>query len=504
MPSSRDEQRALALLQQLERPALSEAEATLLLKRLRSVWNVALPLLLTRAAAPQRTVRRSMRAALLELIRDEDVPALRRAIEDLQVPDLGKMEAFGALLKLGQAVDPNVVVEHLQDPEATFQVLQEDLLEDLIDDSSRPGESVHALMTQEAPVRHEIIDRLAETGDVRALRVLLPLLFTRSPETALRAVAAVERLGFREGATSLEDLGRCTTRLPLREAAATAADCLRAQGRCGYPALPPVYRAVATMIDGAGAQSLILLRWYDDESVSLANFLWRDDWGLRDAEGAWRMPVAQAHDLLAAFAEEDMPLFNVDAGYVRAAVLLAKELSASNRKPLPEAYAAWELLLGQPEADDMPERLEATTPPWAPGQLNELVTASPRLLARPEFAGWCIDTDQLQPHSPSLRAAMAQRPRREWLRALGNLVASEALPAVATPAFLETLVRRLRRQACLLRRAGDRQVARPALAAATTLEPTQADITPWQDPFLREMVLYGIAAAAGFDPRQLA
>ncbi|MER3404724.1 MAG: hypothetical protein C4289_05805, partial [Chloroflexota bacterium] len=210
MPSSLDEQRALALLHQLERPALSEAEAARLLKRLRSVWDVALPLLLTRAAAPQRTVRRSMRAALLELLRDEDVPALRRAIADPQVPDLGKMEAFGALQKLGQAVDRNVVLEHLQDPEATFQVLQEDLLEDLIDDGSRPGESVHALMTQEAPVRHEIIDHLAETGDVRALRVLLPLLFTRSVETALRAVAAVERLGFVEGANPLDDLARST------------------------------------------------------------------------------------------------------------------------------------------------------------------------------------------------------------------------------------------------------------------------------------------------------
>ncbi len=126
MPSVQDEGRALALLQQLERPVLTAAEAARILKRLRSLWDVALPLLLTRAAAPQRTVRRSMRAALLELVREEDVPVLRRAIEDPQIPDLGKMEAFGALQKLGQTVDRNVVIEHLQDPEATFYVLQED------------------------------------------------------------------------------------------------------------------------------------------------------------------------------------------------------------------------------------------------------------------------------------------------------------------------------------------------------------------------------------------
>lgn len=501
MPASQDERRALALLQQLERPALSQAEATRILKRLRSLRDAALPLLLTRAADPRRSVRRSMRAALLELIREEDVPILRRAIEDPQVPDLGKMEAFGALQKLGQAVDRNVVVEHLQDPEATFRVLQEDLLEDLIDDTSRPGESVHALMAQEGPIRHEIVDRLAESGDARALRVLLPLLLTRSPETALRAVAAVERLGFLEGARTLEDLARNATRPALRDAASAVAARLRAQGRPGFPALPPLYRAVASMIDGAGAQSLVLLRWHDDESVSLANFLWRDDWGLRDAEGTWRLPVAQADELLAAFVDEDVRMFDVDAGYLRAAVRLAKELSTANRKPLPEAYAAWELLLGPPEPDDTPERLEAATPEWLPGEVEELLAASPQLLARRDFSGWFIDTDQLQPHSPSLRAAMAQRPRRERLRALSSQVAGEALPALATPDFLSTLARRLRRQAYLLQRAGDRQVARLALAAAATLEP--ARMAPSQHPFLREMVFYGIASAAGFDPRSL-
>ncbi len=48
------------------------------------------------------------------------------------------------------------------------------------------------------------------------------------------------------------------------------------------------------MIDGAGAQSLVLLRWYDNENISLANFLWRDDWGLRDTEGTWSSMASPA------------------------------------------------------------------------------------------------------------------------------------------------------------------------------------------------------------------
>jgi hypothetical protein len=122
MPARRDrsgESTAGALLEQLEQPLMRKTAARRILRRLQSLWHAVLPLVLPRAASPHRRVRRSRRTVLLKLVSEEDIPALRRALEDPHVPDLGKIEWM----------------------------------------------------------RHEIVDRPAASGDPRALRLLREMVF---------------------------------------------------------------------------------------------------------------------------------------------------------------------------------------------------------------------------------------------------------------------------------------------------------------------------------------
>jgi hypothetical protein len=324
------------------------------------------------------------------------------------------------------------------------------------------------------------------------------LLFSRSVDTVRQAITAVQQLGFVEAAGALDDLARTTSRRALRQEALAAAAHLRDAGRPGFPELPPVYRALASLVDGAGAQLLLLCRRVDEQSVGFATFMWQDDAGLRQVLGTWRMPAADFDNMLTGMEAQDAPLVGADVGYLRAAVQVAKELTVRHRKPYPPECAAWELLLGPPGPEESPARLEAEMPAWQPGEQERLLEAAPGLLARAEFINWFFDADELAPHTPQVRTVLARRPRFERVRTLGAQIADAALPGLASPEVIALLAARLRRQARLLQRRDEHQAARIALAVAATLGPP-ASIPPERHPFLREMVVRGVAAAAGYD-----
>jgi hypothetical protein len=335
--------------------------------------------------------------------------------------------------------------------------------------------------------RRSVVERAVVEPAPALPWLLRALLHLPDPVLARLAIGELVRRRDRAAVGALQRLGQTSRDPDLRTEAETAERRLRLRvldtdtmPREEPDAWLPLEGVRVSAVDGAGAQVLLLRRRWEHGAHLVADVLQTDTWGIKDAFGSYRSPAGEAQDLTAeSFRVGGVDLVEVDLPRARGVLAAAIATNAATGRPLPPVFELWEPFFH----DAYPASLdEPTLPPDlddAPfASRSDLVRRSAVLLEHPCFGSWFFNPEEI---GPLLDGVTLGRGGRLKETAYGPLIAQ----LVGSP-LRERLRQRLRRQAWVLDRRGDRRARELALATAASLGAPAAELAT--HPFLRAMV----------------
>ncbi len=429
---------------------------------------------------------------------------LKRLAQDPAVPDIVRWGARrrAGWAERGEAKARLAFLQSLHDPDATLVEATAQAGETVLPNTDVLEEVLAYLLVLPADRRLAVVQRAHAEAVPQLAWLLRALLHAPDPALARLALDILLEQRDRAAVGALDRLVQTTLDPALREAATTAGRRLRLQVVAptmapAAPAMPlpwvPVERVLASIIDGAGGQVVVLSRVWQDGAQLLATLFWTDHQGVRDAWGSFRqLPDEEGEvDLLAEF-EETMTMVPIDLAGARGILAAAVQASAAAGRPLPPALELWAPFFHDtfpPAADEPVGAAELAEAPDA--ARPELVRRSAQLLDHPNFDAWFFNPEELAP-------LLAQVPLPRQGR-LGERQYGPLIQGLVDPATRERLRVRLRRQAWLLAQRGEGEARDLALAVAASLaRATPASLV--SHPFLRAMIdrsLAVLAAAVG-------
>jgi hypothetical protein len=412
---------------------------------------------------------------------------LRRVADERKLPDIVRFGAQrrGGWPERGEAKRRLAFLATLNDAATT-------LVQATTEAVSRwpPGgeilEEVVAYLAVMAPsARRAALEELvAELGDAAAWLLHAAL---QIPDPASQRLVLGELVRLRDPAAAgpVARLARTARDPALRDEATAALQRLQLrvvdEAAPREPlAFPPVDRALMSIVDGAGAQVLILVHDLGEAGYALADFLLKEGTGIKDTFGFSHVAPDEAEDVFANFVADAVDVVEVDLAAVRGALAVAVEVNAATGQAILPKFELWEPLVHAsypPPADEAVTRPELDDTPYA--RRADLLRASGRLAEHPYFETWTFD-----PAATATAMTYAPPP------AAGRLTDRQYQPmleVLLTPPVRAQLRERLRRQAWLLERVGEPRPRDLALAVAAALAGAPpADLA--RVPFLRKML----------------
>jgi hypothetical protein len=411
----------------------------------------------------------------------------RRIAESRDAPDITR---FGAQRRAGwpergEAKKRRAFLETLRDADGTLVEAVEQGTEGWPPSGDVLQEVVGYLLALPAARQRALIERAVEGLGARAAWLLYALLHVDGPEIQRLALGELVRLRAPGAAGPIGRLGKTTRHPDLRAEAGAAVQRLGLQvvdrrAPAESLPLPPIDRALLSLVDGDGGQVILVVRRLQDGPLLMADIFWNDHWGIKSAFGASRAAPDVVEEIVEGLEDEGIALVEADLAAVRGVLAAALEVNAASGHGLPPEFELWEPLvhdaypppsgepLAVPELDDGPYL----------GR-RELVRSSGRLADHPFFESWGFD-------AASTSYAMLGTPPpsgsrwtdRQYRPLIEQLVDSGAGAR---------LRQRLRRQAWVLEQDGDTEARDLALATAAQLAGADsADLV--KQPFLRRLV----------------
>lgn len=338
-------------------------------------------------------------------------------------------------------------------------------------------------------VRLTTVRRAAVQLRLRSAWLLQAVLQIPDPKVQQACLEELVKLRATVATGAISRLAR-TTRIPaVRDAATAALDRLRlrpvGRGDEEQPlTLPPVDRVFMSLIDSDGGQVILVLREWEGGAFMIADIFHNDHWGIKGAFGSAQASEDQAEGIVDGLEDSGVYLVEADLAAARGALSAAVEVNRSTGKGIPPAFELWEILLHDTyppppgEAMVLPE-LDDT--PYA-GR-DDLVRSSHKLADHSFFESWLFD-----PQTTFEAVQMAPPSRRGQL---GERQYSPLIERLVGPEIAARMGPRLRRQAWLLDRTGDKKERDMALAVAARLTPGRpTDLA--RIPFLRALVQYSV------------
>ncbi len=480
------------LLDRFEQEILQADPATIVALS-ESIWQhrAGVPEILTRRILEGRTRLPGLALDLLvELAGPRARRYLRRVAEDQGVPDIVR---FGAQRRAGwpqrgAARRRLAFLDSLENPEQTLILAIDQGMSSWPPQCEILGE-VLGYLAVVPTTRGEKFLRLAvdQIGD-RAAWLLHALIELKDVDLARDAIRRVEQLRDIAAIPPLRRLARSTGVAELQaDATATANRLARLADHSGVrtrpQALPPANRVLLSVVDGAGAQTILVTRSLGEQVELLVNYLTTDSWGIKDVFGQDRIPEVEVSPIIEEFASSGVYLVEVSLAACRGLMESAVDVNRSNGKEIPLAFELWEPFLHEsypPAADEAVVVPELDDTAYA-GQ-TELLRTNGDLCAHRFFESWAFAPDEIGLAIIMTPPPVSPRRREEGL---GPLIANALQPYTRA-----RYRQRLRRQAWLLNHIGDTQARDLALATAASL----IDGSPEElgkQPFFQEMASRG-------------
>lgn len=342
------------LIERLARPGMSLAEAEALLGALdgREAW--ALPAVfraLHDAPSPAR-----LNAAVQILRRWSALPvaaalpnALRALIEEDGVPDLHKIAAAGLLAVLGEPMDDALLAASLDDPGA----LAAASLADAVSASRSPAalaRFVEAVSGWDERRLVALCDDLAGLGDPNAGGILGCLACRPDHDTAIAAIAAIDRLAAGGAARLLAVVGAAHPEAAVRRQATWTRRRL-ADGTAGGPgargAVGPAAPLPRAWLSSAGDARAVVLARPADRGFDVFT-------AIAGGDGVVSYAAAEAVDadgvayVLAQLADGGLPMAEADAEAAADVLATASARTVGGAGAAAAGFAAWAAWLPDP------------------------------------------------------------------------------------------------------------------------------------------------------------
>ena len=456
---------------------------------------------------------------LSELATDTDLEELEDLVADPTVSDMAKLTIAPVLKELDSEMADDGLIDYLNDPEAAMQQMQVRLLE-LVGQSELGVESIlDDMLSMPLERRLSFVQWLGSSHDIRAARLLIPLLENQSSKVIFAAIDALEQLGAiaaQQSIPALNYLISHTANRQLKQHARTALGRLTMQSAPGTEdsamteARQPLlrfYEARVSFLDGTGAQMIMLSWMRPDGLLKGVNVLYQDSWGIKDCYGTDEMEVEHWTKLVADMEGQGFGSFQVPLAYSRTLIAEAYALSKRTRRKLPVAYAIWRPLIEHEKAGN--DANADTSTQLAPCELNSetlaLVQHGNELYDLSEFVSWLFDPlDRIQPYIDrywkqqqryiveQLNAGPKGRNRKNAARISQNRIELETVIDEAITDLIDEKWRslyegRLRRQGKLFQFVERQEDEQLVCAVAAALQPTSS-VPATEQPFLRTMM----------------
>lgn len=454
---------------------------------------------------------------LSELATDFDLDELEDLVTDPTISDMAKLTLVPILKELDSEMADEGIMDYLNDPESAMLQMQTRLLE-LIGQSELGIESVlEDVLDMPMDRRLGFIGWLGMSQDPRAALLLLPLLENQPGKVTLAVIEALEQLGPVAAHHSIPALNRLLASSSNRQVKQQARAAL---GRLTMQSAPgtedavmesvnlarqqPLYEARVSLVDGAGAQ-MILLSWQrPDGLLKGVNVLYQDQWGIKDCYGTDEMVIERWEELVESMEEEGFISFLAPMSYCNALIAEARGVSKRTRHKIPVAYAVWRPFI-EATSDDPQERHADIILPARPfsADVAEMAQRGFELYSMQEFNSWYFDPFSSvasyvlpyinaqnttgKPTRGRKRKIPVTSPTAPSTQAEQETIVTEALEKVVDAPWRELFDSRLRRQAALFMVANRVPDARLVSAVASMLHPSSG-IPPQQQPFLRAMM----------------
>jgi hypothetical protein len=467
---------------------------------------------------------------LSELATDFDLEELEDFITDPTVSDIAKLTLSPILKELGSDLAEEGMIDYLNDPAAAMQQMQMRML-DLVSQSEMGVEAILVdVVSMPTERRLSFINWLGNSHDVRAAKLLIPLLENQPTQVVTAAIDSLERLGpiaLQQTLPALQHLVASTSNRTLKQHARAAlgrltmlsqpgaADTALAEARTQQ--LPP-YEARVSFIDGSGAQLLMLSWQRPDRLLKGVNILLQDRWGIKDCYGVDEIDTKHWNKLVMDMDKQSIGGFKIPFEYAHAFVAEARALNKRTRHKLPIAYSIWRPLIEGDEASDEASNKQAipsiSTLLDVPPLDAEVLAQAQRgdeLYRLPQFMSWLYEPlAHIEPYMnrywatqdfPTLPILHAREPKaaarrhkpkeNEKRSALLEELINEALDTLIDEKWRLLYGTRLRRQAMLCKLAGREREARLIVAVAAVLQPG-SPVPVREQPFLRALMRLSI------------
>ena len=432
---------------------------------------------------------------LAELATDFDLEGLEDFVTDPTVSDLAKLSLAPILKALGSEMADDGIVEYLNDPAGSLRQMQMRLLE-LVGQNEMGVETIlEDVVSMPLERRFAFVGWLGSSSDPRAANLLIPLLENQSGKIVFAIIDALEQLGpiaVNQTIPALNHVIASSSNRQLKQHARAILGRLTMQSMLGTEdvtmmearqQLLPVYEARVSVVDGSGAQ-LIMLSWSrKDGLIKGINVLYQDQKGIKDCYGVDEMDVAQWDTLVKDLGEQGFSSFRVPFEYARALIMEARALNRRSRYKLSIAYSIWRPIIEAGIREKKrAQKLPATL--LAPLNLSEEVIAlgqrGGEIYQSKEFTSWLYEPlERVEPFiakywaSSALSASQEHRGKskvEEQQQLLLEQLIDEALEELVDDTWRQLYDTRLRRQAALFQMA-DRKETMLLRASAALLHP---------------------------------
>ena len=332
-----------------------------------------------------------------------------------------------------------------------------------------------------------------------------PLLEQLAVDAAeLPAALAVEILGAISNGESASALSRIAAAAPhagIRKAARRALHRLASKGV--VPAIPeaaasearlpkatPVYKAIASPIDGAGNRGI----WFAFDrggELDVVSLLLSDEQGVKDAFVRDFSVDRFDRESKKLLEDREFPWIEMPADYCGYLVEVAHRRNASTGTALPVQFLAWRDRISGETSFDQPiiyTVMSAAEVRWDPRHLD----SSGSLFDLDLFKGWILDRDELgefvqqrlSVERSGLVLAGSSRENRN------RMIDDRAIQRLFTAERRALYKGRLEEMSYLLWKLGRVEAARQALAAALALEPADRSLSG--NPFVVALVEWSL------------
>ncbi len=489
---------AETLFARIERGCDTQSEETGIIKRLVSSPDVTIPFLISRLKHGNITDQ-GLAGHVLALIEDDRAKkSLWELSRDPEISASARSMVFSTLQDMGEDVENEIRASGLDGSGPAAEALMEDLMKNITGDETLLEVMVHDIEGWPGAKRTEMIRLLGQKPVPGLLRFLLPLLHAREKLTTMTAIDALEELNLPAAAPALNLISEVSPQPEIRTRAravcsklATAAASAPLQDQPSpVEPLPrlPLFGSMTTLIDGDGAQMIMVGRKRPDGQLKMVSVMFNDHQGIKDCQGASGVPVADWKKILSQISE--IPWVPLELSLCRALLDEAITLNKKVHRKLPMELEIWgHLLKDGPEAAQLWKEDKPLAIPQEMLLDPKLIEKTADLPASPFFESWGFDGRQLEFSDLAAFGAVLHA-RGKKSQQIG-VVLESIVHRIAKPKVRAMLERRLRRQAWLLQILGKTDQSRLALAAASALN-EKSGIPVAGQPFMKAMVAKSI------------